>query len=147
MKRLPVTAVIAAVVYIASWVTPVLHDKAGDDVFGWDAFRFALMPVWPWRGMPGFRSILDFVGVLSAMTNVLVPLAIAWLASTRKRGQPIVFATLIAAAAVNTVWTFDKDVRESLFVGYFLWWSSFVVLAAATRPRTSYRSVPAPVSP
>jgi len=73
--------------------------------------------------------------VASALSNLLVPAAVAceiWPSARRHRW--LAWA-LGAAVALNVVWFLWPDIRPELRVGYFLWVSSFAVGAFASITR------------
>jgi len=130
MRRCKAAITIAAIMYVAAWFLPVVKGKptlAQGSIPGWQAFRVALSPIWPYQDF-GYDSVLAaFLGVASALSNMLfvvaAPLLWRW---------PVQIAhgamwSLIVAVFVNAKWLLDFD--GELRIGYYLWASAFLVLA------------------
>lgn len=70
-----------------------------------------------------------------AMLIAVVTYMLAWLLPVVDGGTTIlsggVFWGLLSAALLNTHWFFVFDDRSDLFIGYYTWVASFVILAAA----------------
>jgi hypothetical protein len=118
---------LAAVAYLVSWFLP-----ATDAVLGWEAFRYALSPLVPFRqlGPLGEHAI---PAVLSALTNVMF-LVLLGLWFTRQMFRPGMFVRIaIACFVLNLYWLAqawrDHDLA-SLRAGYFLWLAAFGMLLA-----------------
>ena len=118
---------VAAALFAASWFLP-----ATDAVLGWEAFRYALSPLVPFRqlGTLGDHAI---PAVLSALTNPMFLLLFAlWL--TRQMFRPGLFVRIaIACFLLDLYWLVhawrDGDLA-SLRIGYFLWLGAFALLLA-----------------
>lgn len=117
----------AAAAFAASWFLPAL-----DDVRGWEAFRYALSPLVPFRelGTLGDHSV---PAVLSALTNVVfLVLVVLWF--TRQKIRPGLFVRIaLACFLIDLYWLVqawrDNDLA-SLRTGYFLWLGAFALLLA-----------------
>jgi hypothetical protein len=116
-----------------AWFIPV-HKygvRLPKGVPGWEAFRLAVSPIWPYDGSgswdPWYGAALV---VASGLTNLLmVGSLLIFFQRARPRILLIVFAwTTIGAAMVNAQWVFDKDWTD-LRLGYYLWWASFMLLS------------------
>ena len=120
----------AVVANVLGWVLPVI-----DDYRGWQAFRVAFSPVWPFEQFklnPGWLMVLS---VASALTNVLfVVLAAALVAGvvgTAARARAVLWAAA-GAALLDLHWPISMgDNRVELEPGYFIWVGSFALLALA----------------
>jgi hypothetical protein len=118
---------LAAGAFLASWFLPAI-----DGVPGWEAFRFALSPLVPYRQ---FGSLGDHAvpAVLSALTNVVFVLFFAfWL--TGQNVRPGLFVRVaIACFVLDLYWIVqawrDQDLG-SLRIGYLLWLGAFALLLA-----------------
>lgn len=118
---------LAAAAFLASWFLPAL-----DGVAGWEAFRFALSPLVPYRqlGSLGDHAV---PAVLSAVTNLVFVLLFAlWL--TGQKVRPGLFVRIaIACFLLDLYWLVqawrDQDLG-SLRIGYFLWLTAFALLLA-----------------
>lgn len=124
----------AWVAYIAAWVLPVIKDGVTlpEGLPGWQAFRVAFAPVWPYEGVKFQTWYSAALAVLSALSNgtmlsspfVLVPRlrrfasACGWAAAT----GVVIDGHWFAMGLQNDDWA---DLR----IGYFLWWGSFLLLA------------------
>ncbi len=120
---------LAAASFLASWFLP-----ATDAVVGWEAFRYALSPLVPFRqlGSLGDHAV---PAVLSALTNVMfVVLMLLWI--TRQMFRPGMFVRLaIACFVLNLYWpaqAWRDHELASLRTGYFLWLAAFALVLAAS---------------
>jgi hypothetical protein len=122
------TMVSAAIVaHVLGWVLPVVRDYRG-----WQAFRVALTPLWPYeqfRIEPGWLLLLS---VASALTNVLfVALAVLLLVDATRWARAVLFAAA-AATLLDLHWPLSMGAqRAELGSGYFIWVTSFALLALA----------------
>jgi hypothetical protein len=121
-------ALLAAVVAnLWGWFGPVVQDNRG-----WQAFRVALSPLWPYeqfRIQPGLLLVLS---VASALTNVLFIALAAWLLATQERHARIVLWIAAAATLLNLHWPISMGEESAqLASGYFVWVCSFALLALA----------------
>jgi hypothetical protein len=118
---------LAAIAFVASWFLPVI-----DEVLGWEAFRFALSPLVPFRqfGSLGEHAV---PALLSALTNLMfVLLFTLWL--TGQMFRPGLFLRItIACFVLDLYWLVqawrDQDL-DSLRIGYYLWLAAFALLLA-----------------
>ena len=123
---------LAGVIYVASWCVPVA-EVSGDlfrgTVWGWKAFLFAVSPA---LGNDMDAGLLTNAWtVASALSNVVVPAAVAceiWPSARRRRW--LAWACGVAVA-LNVVWALWPDIRRELRVGYVLWVTAFVLGAVA----------------
>jgi hypothetical protein len=120
------TLIAAVVANVLGWVLPVVYDDRG-----WQAFRVALSPLWPYEDFkiePGFLLVLS---VASALTNLLfVGLAAALL--LRADGARAVLWAAAGATLLNLHWPISMGAeRRLLESGYFIWVASFALLALA----------------
>lgn len=131
-RRVRLALAFAAIAEVLGWILPVV-----DDYRGWQAFRVAFSPIWPFAEIPVTipAGSLLVLSVASALTNVVfVMLAIALatnFARTRARAQLVLWSAA-AAAIVNCHWpTSMGSMSERLGVGYFVWVGGFVLLTLA----------------
>ena len=132
MSRVHATLAAAVIANVLGWALPVI-----DDYRGWQAFRVALSPVWPYENF-GFQSWYSAaLTTASGLTNALFVAAfldVVWWrsASTRTIGW-----VLIAATVLNLHWLARAgDDFVDLRVGYYVWLISFPLLAMAARARS-----------
>ncbi len=128
MRRSTVFLIGAVVAHAAGWLAPVVNDYVG-----WQAFRVAFSPVWPFEhfAVPTWRLVV--LSVASAATNLVFVVAAVWLAvgavgrSVPPRG---LFFALLLATLVNLHWPISMgEHRAALKVGYYVWLASFPLLA------------------
>jgi hypothetical protein len=95
---------------------------------GWQAFRFASGAYNGTSHDPWYSALLP---TLSAVTTILFIFGSPWVALRGSRSTRHASAWAAAAAfIVNAQWYLFWDPRSDLMMGYFLWWFSFVLLAA-----------------
>ena len=119
------TLIAAIVANILGWVLPAFSDERG-----WSAFAFALSPLWDYRSFQSEPfALLAFI-VASALTNVLfVVLAAVLVVGQLRRAKPVLWAAA-AATLLNLYWPILLEAdRARLETGYFIWVSSFALLA------------------
>ena len=126
--RAPRTILIAAVAaHVLGWVLPVVRDYRG-----WQAFRVALSPLWPYEQFRIEPWLLLVLSVASALTNALFVVLVALLArDAQRRARAVLFA-----AAGATLLDLHCPIsmgaqRAELASGYFIWVSSFALLTLA----------------
>jgi hypothetical protein len=122
-------ALLAAVVANAlGWLLPVI-----DDYRGWQAFRVALSPLWPFEQFRIEPGLLLVLSVASALTNlVFVALAALLLIGQQPARERVVLWGAAAAALLDLHWPISMGAqRVELQSGYFIWVSSFALLAFA----------------
>lgn len=124
--RARVALVAAVVAHVLGWVLPAVYHEPG-----WRAFRAALSPLWPYQDIhldPGLRLVL---AVASALTNALFLVLAAMLVRQGARAKAILWAAA-GATLLNLHWPFTMgNERRLLELGYFVWVSSFALLALA----------------
>jgi hypothetical protein len=121
---------------VASWFLPTVRGFLGSrldhGIAGWEVFlsqTCALRPCgFPSAGPPWYGTAISVAGVTTTVLFVLGSPWIVWRGSRNLRRA----AAFVAATAfvVNSQWyVFYAPVRFDLGVGYFLWCSSFGLLA------------------
>jgi hypothetical protein len=113
----------AVVAHLLGWALPVV-----DQYRGWQAFRVAFSPIWPFEQFRIDPGPLMILSVASALTNVVFVATAIWLL----RGGAARPALWVAAAAtlLNLHWPISMGAQRALLeTGYFVWVTSFVVLA------------------
>jgi hypothetical protein len=128
MGRMWATLAVSIIANVLGWVLPVI-----DDYRGWQAFRVAFSPVWPFEQFKLNPGLLMLLSVASALTNVLfVVLAaalVARFARTVARARAVLWAAA-GAALLNLHWPISMgEERGQLELGYFVWVASFGLLA------------------
>ena len=127
MKTTRIVTGVAAVLWLASWFLPVL-----DDLPGWEAFRYSLSALWPYRGhsMAGEEAVPP---VLSAATNVVFLIRVAHVALNRVP-RPAFFIRVAIACFILDLYWLAQLVRSGeagdLRVGYYAWIAAFALLIA-----------------
>jgi hypothetical protein len=121
-------ALLAAVIAnVAGWVLPVV-----EDYLGWQAFRVALSPLWPFEQFRIEPGLLLVLSVASALTNLLFVLLAAMLALDAERRAKAVLWAATGATLLNLHWPISMGERRAdLELGYFVWVSAFALLAFA----------------
>src|SRR6266852_4194093 len=125
----------AWLLHTASWFLPAVKGFLGSrldhGIPGWDVFlgaTCALLPCGTPSGDPWYGTALAVAGAITTVLFVLASPWIVWRASRNLRRA----AAFVAGVAfvVNSQWyVFYVPVRSDLGVGYFLWCSSFGLLA------------------
>jgi hypothetical protein len=136
MNASRVSLLAAAVANVLGWLLPVVHDYRG-----WQAFRVAFSPLWPFEQFRIEPGALLVLSVASALTNLLfVALAVALVLDAQRWARAVLWAAA-GATLLNLHWPISMGAqRAELESGYFIWVSSFALLAlaaflAAARPR------------
>lgn len=124
--RPPRVVLLAAIVAnVVGWVLPAIQDFRG-----WSAFTVALSPLWAFEDFRDEPLWLLILMIGSAFTNFLfVGLGVLLM----RGGQPkLVLFGAAAATLLDLHWvlTLESD-RRYLEPGYFIWVSSFALLALA----------------
>jgi hypothetical protein len=131
MTRPTATVSAAWFIHAVAWFVPV--HKYGvclpRGVPGWEAFRIALSPLWPYEGSgwsgPWYGNVVISA---SALTNVIMLASLVIALQKVDELQRVAGWAAIGACVLNSYWwVADKD-RVDLRIGYYLWWLSFLVL-------------------
>lgn len=135
MTKRYLVAVTAYSLQTASWFLPAIKGFLGSrldhGIPGWEVFlaqTCALVPCGAASADPWYGTAISAAGVITTVLFVCVSPWIVWRAARKPRRA----AAFVAAAAfvVNSQWyAFYVPVRSDLGVGYFLWCSSFGLLA------------------
>ena len=129
--------------YAVAWFVQVIKDGAtlADGTLpGWQAFRVALSPIWPYEGLVTegwFRRILS---VASGFTNAIVLCLPLWLHFARRHRKDLAVGPLCFAAAIDAHWMFPQ--AQDLRLGYYMWIGSFIVLAVGVARSAEASSPP-----
>jgi hypothetical protein len=127
MNESRVALLAAVVANVAGWLMPVV-----DDYLGWQAFRVALSPLWPFEQFRIEPGPLLVLSVASGLTNLLFVVLGATLAARPQRYGKVVLWAAAAATLLNLHWPISMGAeRDELELGYFVWVCSFAVLALA----------------
>lgn len=132
--RIALLAAVAANVW--GWLGPVVDDNRG-----WQAFRVALSPLWPYENFRIEPGLLWVLSVASALTNALFVVLAVWLAlRPERRAKPVLWAAA-GATLLNLHWPISMgQERAQLENGYFVWVCSFALLALAAYLQVAARS-------
>lgn len=127
MNPTRVVLLVAVAANLVGWFGPVV-----EDFVGWQAFRVALSPLWPYEQFKIQPGVLLVLSVASALTNLLfVVLAAMLVSSPPARAKPLLWFAA-AATLLNLHWPISMgEQRDGLEVGYFIWVGSFALLALA----------------
>jgi len=122
---------VAWIFYMASWFLPAV--KAQDfrpAIPGWKAFRLATCGVLPCEGIE-FQTVHHMVLATVSVITTLLFLCSAWIVLRGSQSFRRFAAWIVAVAFLfNTHWIFIfGSERSELTTGFFLWWSSFLLLA------------------
>lgn len=128
--RVRVALAFAVVANVLGWVLP-----AANGYPGWQAFRAAFSPVWPFANVkldPGWFTVLS---VASAATNALFYALAAVLvltpAPTRARARLVLWLAA-GATLLDLHWPLSMvRLHGRLQLGYFVWAVSFALLTFA----------------
>ena len=128
---------IAALLWLASWLLPVI-----DGVAGWQAFRLALSSIWPYHGRGSFEIDDAVPHVLSAATNVAFVILVAHVELDRVTRPGMFLRVAIACLVLNLYWLvqlFRDGSAGQLQAGYYAWLIAFALLlvSAVSIHRTS----------
>jgi len=131
MNRKTVLLVAAACAFVLGWVLPVL-----DDYRGWQAFRVALSPVWPYESFRVQSWYSAALTVASGLTNAVFVVVFLDIVVWRRASTRVLGWVLIAATMLNLHWLAraGEDFVD-LRVGYYVWLVSFPLLALGARTR------------
>ena len=135
---------VGAVIYVIAWFVPVHSGLSSSIVPGWEAFQVALIE--PFDDADPWYYFLHWIA--SALTNFVVVGALALVLVARRSPPRLLRWILIASALLNTHWLVLSEDRGDLRIGYYLWASSFFLIAAgfvleARRAESSKSPVPA----
>jgi hypothetical protein len=98
---------------------------------GWQAFRVAACPVWPYEGFTDDAWYYAVLSTISAVTTPLFIVGSVWAASQGSSALRRASAWVATSAfVIDAHWyvLFGSD-RKDLRIGYFLWWFSFLFVA------------------
>ena len=121
----------AWLIHAVAWFAPV-HKygvRLPQGLPGWQAFRIAFSPIWPYEGSevgPWYGAVLTSS---SALTNLVIIASVPIILKGSQRARTALACVALVASLVNAQWVVDKDWMD-LRLGYYLWWLSFVVLGA-----------------
>jgi hypothetical protein len=130
MTRIVPALTVAAIANALGWVLPVI-----DNYRGWQAFRVAFSPVWPFEQFRLEPGPLMLLSVASALTNalfvVLGVVLLIGLAQRQTRARAVLWAAA-GATLLNLHWPISMaESGVALKSGYFVWVGSFALLALA----------------
>jgi hypothetical protein len=133
MRRPQLLISSAWLLHAISWFLPVVKGgvRFPHGLPGWQAFRVAACPVWPYADFQTGEWYYAVLSVISAATTPLFILGSVWVVSVGSTSLRRASSWVAASAfMVNAHWyvLFGSD-RGDLRIGYFLWWFSFLFLA------------------
>ncbi len=138
--------VVGTVMYVVAWFLPTLNIRFGSldggTIPGWVALLYALQSFGGGFQMPWYLRVLY---VASALSNTVTVGVLAVVFIVRHSPLRMLRAMLVASALLNTHWFVQSEYRHDLMIGYYLWASSFFVIAAGlvveSRRSGSHRSL------
>ena len=121
------TLLAAVVANVLGWWLPV-----ADDYRGWQAFRVALSPLWPFEQFRIEPGLLLVLSVASALTNLLfIVLAVLLVAAPQVRARLVLWAAA-RATLLNLHWPISMEENaDDLLFGYYVWVVGFALLSLA----------------
>jgi hypothetical protein len=127
MSASRVALLVALAANVWGWFGPVVQDNRG-----WQAFRVALSPLWPYEQFRIEPGPLLVLSVASALTNLLFVVLAVLLALKPERRAKLVLWLAAGATLLNLHWPISMgQERAQLESGYFVWVCSFALLALA----------------
>ena len=123
----------AWVAYVAAWMLPVIKDGVTlpEGLPGWQAFRVAFAPVWPYEGVQFQNWYWAALAVLSALSNVTMLSSPFVLVPRLRRFALACGWAAVTGVVIDSHWFvlgLQDDDWAGLRIGYFLWWGSFLLL-------------------
>ena len=132
MQRQHVLIGAAWLTHAVAWFLPVAAEGATfpHGLPGWQAFRVASCGVWPCEDIKFEHWYNAVFATISAATTALFVLGSVWVVLFGSHKVRRVSAWIATAAfVINGNWyVFFGPDRKDLMIGYFLWWSSFLLL-------------------
>jgi hypothetical protein len=133
MKKTRLLIFVAWLLHLSAWLLPSVKETTyAGQIIGWKAFRLAACGVWPCKGLEFDPWHYAVLATVSTLTTLLFILGSPWVVLRgsrllRKTSAWVAFTAFI----FNTHWIviFGPE-RSNLAIGYYFWWSSFLVLAA-----------------
>lgn len=116
--------VAAVVANVLGWLLPVAADYRG-----WQAFRVALSPLWPFEQFRIAPGPLLVLSVASSLTNLLfVVVAALLVVGAKARGRLLLWVSA-GATLLNLHWPISMGERAAdLLIGYYVWVVGFALL-------------------
>jgi hypothetical protein len=145
---------IGAASYVLAWFVPVVqggNDLTPGTLPGWQAFRYALSPIWAYENLDfsAWYVRLDWywslLCVVSALTNFVLVAALLRMIRKPSQQHPVLRVMLFASATFNTWFLLIPD-RGDLRLGYYMWLIAYFLIAAGVAAsRTSKQGTPTAV--
>lgn len=133
MRRLSLRLTIVWLGFALAWLVPVHKEgiTLPDGLPGWQAFRIAAAPVWPYEGTRYDTWWSATLSTLSAATNLLM--LGSFLVALRLPSflRTVTISTFVAFL-VNAQWLLLNTEWVDLRAGYYLWWLSFLGVSVAS---------------
>lgn len=133
---------IGAASYFLAWFVPVVeggNDLTSGTLPGWQAFRYALSPIWSYEDLDLSARFLrpvwywSLLCVVTGLTNFVLLWALFRIILRPNQPRPLLRATLFACCAFNTWFLLVPD-RGALKLGYYMWAIAFFLMAAGIGP-------------
>jgi hypothetical protein len=87
--------------------------------------------------LPGVQAFLlalqgdaGTIGVISALTNVVVLMTLWRITSRDRRGVTVLAVLSVGATLLNGWWLMQFDTVSELMIGYYMWWAAFGTVAS-----------------
>ena len=119
----------AALLWVVSWVLPVV-----DDISGWQAFRYAVSTLWPYRGHESSEFDDPAPHVLSAATNVVFIILAAHVELGRVTRPGTFLRVGVACLLLNLYWLVQlaRDGSAGMLqMGYYTWLTAFALIVVS----------------
>ena len=124
MNASRVALLVAVAANVWGWFGPVVADDRG-----WQAFRVALSPLWPYDQFKIEPGLLLVLSVASALTNPLFVALALMLVLSENRARAVLWVAA-GATLLNLHWPISMGAESArLEGGYFIWVCSFALLA------------------
>jgi hypothetical protein len=122
----------AWLIHFLAWFAPV-HEygmvRFPGGLPGWEALRVAFNPIWPYNGPSPIHWYGAVLASSSALTNLVILASIPVVLRSSSLMRTRLAWIALGSGVINALWMLD-DGRAVLRLGYYLWWASFIVLAA-----------------
>jgi hypothetical protein len=122
----------AWLIHFTAWFVPVHENgmvRFPGGLPGWEAFRVAFNPIWPYNGSSASHWYGAVLSSSSALTNLVMLASIPVVLRSSSLMRTRLAWMALGSGVINAQWMLDEG-RTVLLVGYYLWWASFIVLAA-----------------
>jgi hypothetical protein len=123
---------VGAASYLLAWFLPVVEggkSLSTGTLPGWEAFRVALSPIWPYDSFELSAWSWSLLYVVSGLTNFVLVGALLRVILNPSQPHRFLRAIVFASAAFNTWFLLLSD-RGDLRMGYYVWAIAFFLIGA-----------------